>query len=386
MIDKKILVVILWLVCCAFFIYSSTNAQVLPTEAPKTETSTTTTETSPPPPQRIVSILRHAVDPQDNDMLQDVELIQPPQYTKQLTTLTTKKEKLTTHTPDIPEYFVFFCNVQWDQLVYDPYYQPRQDPPPIDNYFWTQTRALDRDVSIEMATNDPKTDTYISGTIHKHRFWEPDIVAQIKKRITSPHHVFVDVGANIGYFSALAAKRGANVYSFEAVWSNYGRMIATKERNNLPQWTCIHAVADAKPNYKLHLSSTSKKRNSGNFKIVNGGMETVLTTTVDTHVKDHVNLMKINVEGHEARVLAGSTRLICYYGVRAIVIDFTQDLRNSRDCDWRKLFDWLTKIGYDLKDIRERKFYRIWKAVGWFPRDNNILFVLPPGKERAHCL
>lgn len=283
----------------------------------------------------------------------------------------------------IPTWQVFFCNVEIPSSNVE--YTGYELNVPYQQQYWKEIFDLDRKQKFWISTNNPRTDRYISGTIHTGKLWEPDLVAQVHKRITNPQRVFVDVGAKIGYFSSLAAHRGAIVYSFEPVWGNYARMKLTKERNNFTSWKLYHNAADAVGGYTIRLSMASRSVNSGNFKISRSGREKAITTRVDDHVHKHVDLMKIDVEGYEAHVIMGATTLICHYGVDAIIIEFTQDLRTSPGCSWMKLFEWLHKVGYILKNTRENMVYLHWRGLGWKPRDANVVFVLRPGIARANC-
>lgn len=392
---KKLVIVVAWLLALFLLIKSGPlffgGKETPPALEPTTTTSILTTTTSKP-----MSILARAViEGKSSVGMKILEQSTHPRPTivKKKPLVTQRKIPVTKSTPttiittsslptSIPTWELFVC----DEIRYDSYPPEYERGPniPYEQQYWKEITDLDRHNKFWISTNNPRTDRYISGTIHNGKFWEPDIVAQIRRRITNRQQVFVDVGANIGYFSALAARRG-RVYSFEAVWSNYARMELTKERNNFKTWKMYHSAADAVSDQSVRLGMASRSVNSGNFKIGRGGRERSITTRVDDHVHEHVDLMKIDVEGYEARVIMGSTTLICHYGVNAIIMEFTNDLKNAPGCRWMELFQWLNRIGYVLKNMRENVMYLHWRGLGWKPQGANVAFVLRPGLNRAKC-
>ena len=64
---------------------------------------------------------------------------------------------------------------------------------------------------------------YISKYIRAYNCWEPlttELILELFKQKTTDT-VFVDIGANVGYFSMLAASKNIPVVAFEPVESNF---------------------------------------------------------------------------------------------------------------------------------------------------------------------
>lgn len=59
----------------------------------------------------------------------------------------------------------------------------------------------------------------VSRTLELYGVWEREETAQIAQRL-QPGDVFLDFGAHIGWFTLLAAKRGATVHAFEGDLQN----------------------------------------------------------------------------------------------------------------------------------------------------------------------
>ncbi len=53
---------------------------------------------------------------------------------------------------------------------------------------------------------------FISGYLFKKGIWEPSITMQVQRELTKyPQAMFLNIGANIGYYSLLAASMGHHV-------------------------------------------------------------------------------------------------------------------------------------------------------------------------------
>lgn len=290
----------------------------------------------------------------------------------------------------IPTYSVYFCNAHDVQYLTD--YTDQEEDKPVGQVYWKTVHGIDAGrTKFDMALNNPKTDTYISGTIMSGQIWEPDVLSVVQTYVKGPESVFVDVGANIGYYSAMAATRGASVYSVEAVWPNYARMAMTRERLGSPEnWRMWRHAADMEEGRVVRLQVASRGKNAGNFKATTKLISNwypsshmyATTITLDQVVQEPVDLIKLDVEGQEAQVLAGATRLVCHYGVKAIVMEFTDDLRNNGQCEWRKLFQWLRTIGYRLYAANGVTPLD-WKLSRWSYRGSNVLWKRM--KDRVQC-
>lgn len=149
--------------------------------------------------------------------------------------------------------------------------------------------------------------------------WEPDLTTYVRDSL-QPGDVFIDVGANIGYFSALAARSvgsQGSVVAIEASPSVFQSLTETVAMNGVGQRVrCVNKAAAAAPGVLVLYSGPSK--NIG------------LTTTVESRGFEReaevealplddlltmdelrkARLIKIDVEGAEPDVLAGMQRVL----------------------------------------------------------------------------
>ena len=113
------------------------------------------------------------------------------------------------------------------------YNQPK---PPRPKSAKDVTRALNEDDSICRKTltarpfnvciyNDTE-DIYISKSLSTSGIWEPDVTAFLTKIFkTSETLTFIDIGANVGYFSLLAASFGVNAIAVEPIERNVAKLL-----------------------------------------------------------------------------------------------------------------------------------------------------------------
>ena len=122
--------------------------------------------------------------------------------------------------------------------------------------------------------------------------------------------VFLDVGANVGLYSLFAAhyakqaQRPINILAVEPDPENRRRLIDNAQANDVPLTLWPAAVSDTSE----RLSLQSHANNRGEIKLgQESGSETVSVTTLTeiiTHSElTHIDLMKLDIEGHDLRTL-----------------------------------------------------------------------------------
>jgi FkbM family methyltransferase len=154
--------------------------------------------------------------------------------------------------------------------------------------------------------------------------------------------VFVDVGANCGYFSLLAAGlTGASgrIFAFEPnppVFDELSRHVqlnSVGDRVRMFKLALSDARVEGVPLFvsplQSGLSTFITQRATSEQCFGRPGTVSVETVTFDEwrehESADHVDLMKIDVEGFEAQVLAGMIRSLRARRIRRIVCETTWD-------------------------------------------------------------
>lgn len=149
-------------------------------------------------------------------------------------------------------------------------------------------------------------------------YYEP-ITALVARQLVQPGGTFVDVGANIGFFSLVLAvgQPKLKLIAFEPNPRLYGLLRANAKANRLVQVICEPiALSDAEGSALLYLSTSNMSaslRSDFDYHPT-GASVTVRTTTLDRYfARNDIGgplLVKLDVEGHEESVFNGSRRVL----------------------------------------------------------------------------
>jgi FkbM family methyltransferase len=191
-------------------------------------------------------------------------------------------------------------------------------------------------------------------------------------RLLEPGDTFFDVGANVGFFSLLAARlvgREGRVVAFEAVPHIAARLAANARINGFSQIEVVGSAVGATPGRKaLHVTD-----HPGGATLAedSGAADIVSTTEVDVVSLDVLvesgsapspDVIKIDVEGYEAAVLAGMRRLLLEARPRLIVeLDAPSagQLADKRGALERELGE----LGYDVDALPDSYTGTNWHVV-----------------------
>ena len=164
--------------------------------------------------------------------------------------------------------------------------------------------------------------------------------------------VAIDVGANIGNHSVFFSKFFKKVYSFEPNPKTFKLLeINSKLSNN------IYVKKIGLSNKEVISNLLENKSNIGGSKLTNEKSEKTITiklTTLDQEInsiKEKINLLKIDVEGHEFEVIQGSKDTIKKF--RPIIV-FEQQLNDFPD-NFRKIQKFLVDLNYNQFGVIKRK-------------------------------
>lgn len=199
-------------------------------------------------------------------------------------------------------------------------------------------------------------------------------------RLIEPHWVILDVGANIGFWTvplARALKEFGQLHCFEPVPSNFRLLTANVERNCSATTVKMHQVGLSDRNGTAQISlreDFAKGAQTGNAAIVIDSDDSrfqcvqidvrMLDDLFDSLALKRLEFIKVDIEGHEDKFLAGAARVINQF--RPILFMEINDLYyERRGLDSTALFqDWLRAHSYvtavcgtspwRLDDLRDR--------------------------------
>ena len=158
---------------------------------------------------------------------------------------------------------------------------------------------------------------------------EPMMDMLIEKELL-PGDIVYEVGANIGFYSVIMAKKvgpSGKVFAFEPETVNFERLRVNTELNGLANlFPCPFAASSESRLLFLHRHST--EAGEGAHMIVREGGENtvpVFSFPLDELVSQFrlppPTVLKIDVEGHEGEVLSGMRRLLAARTIRVAFIE-----------------------------------------------------------------
>ena len=199
------------------------------------------------------------------------------------------------------------------------------------------------------------TDLIITPQLVVYRQWEPELTQLVWNSCRSDT-VFVDVGANIGYFTLLA---GSRIHA-----GGTGRVIAVEpnpeccaliERNLVINWSmcdvALHKVAVGAEKGEAWLASPADR--AANAHVSLSDEETtgerrfrVPLQPLDALVPEGlaVDILKVDVEGHELSVFRGAQRVVAQSPDIRVIMEWSQKQMAEAGVS-------VTAMQYELKSL-----------------------------------
>lgn len=141
------------------------------------------------------------------------------------------------------------------------------------------------------------------------------------------HHLkqndlFVDVGANVGHYTMLAAGIcGAEVIAFEPIPSTFLKLKKNLELNNLTQKVTAYNIGIGEEDAILNFTKNNDVMNSVALEHETDVVK-VHVKKIDDLLKDTIpTLLKIDVEGYEYFVLKGGSNILMNEKLKYIIIE-----------------------------------------------------------------
>ena len=182
---------------------------------------------------------------------------------------------------------------------------------------------------------------------------------ELVRQMLPPGGTFIDIGANEGLFSSLAAK----------VVGPSGLVIAVEPQGRLGDVLEINLSLNGSGNFRIYNAAISEvdggtveisltpTSNTGATSAVHKyrwsrKIETVPTRTVDALIVenklDQIDLMKIDVEGFELEVVKSAGQALADRKVKTLAIDYHQRILQARDVSVEAIHQRITEFGYGV--------------------------------------
>jgi FkbM family methyltransferase len=186
--------------------------------------------------------------------------------------------------------------------------------------------------------------------------WYEPQETQLASRLLRPGDVFVDVGANWGYFSLAAAHwvgpRG-RIVAFEPEPRLYGMLASNIAANRLTSIDARQIAVAAGPGSLSFVAFRADEGNWGRSHAAGPGVRTDFTCptvglddALDAAGVDRVRLVKVDVEGGEAAVLTGMRAGLAAGRYRYVLLECHPQLLAARGESERDCVQALLGAGY----------------------------------------
>lgn len=215
------------------------------------------------------------------------------------------------------------------------------------------------------------------GLVHGHRMWfgpgsecyldmtqgrwEPGVTRLLETAL-EPGMTAVDVGAHIGYFTLLAARRVGPtgcVYSFEPAPENYELLVRNISLNCYRHVIPVRQAVsdhDGKDILFLHPDSVAHSLHVQTFGQVQASIE-IATTTLDHYFSTQgwpsVHLVKLDIEGAEPEALDGMAQVLARNRGLKLILEFIPYVLRRTGRNPRAFLTRLERLGLRIELITD---------------------------------
>lgn len=199
---------------------------------------------------------------------------------------------------------------------------------------------------------------YIQRTIYFDMY--ETVETQWVEDLLKPGMTMVDAGANVGYYTLLAASLvgpSGRVFAFEPSRRIMKKLHRVVVRNNLHQVRCVAAgLSDVVSEGYLYEPPSRCRNDDPSISPYTSGMKRSLArfTTLDTLVTvdnlTTIDLLKLDIEGAELRAVVGGRDILATGKVRYVMCELNEDLLTLAGAGSAEVAQLIEGFGYELVD------------------------------------
>lgn len=195
-----------------------------------------------------------------------------------------------------------------------------------------------------------RADVAVSAHIIRNGIYEPHLTP-VFESYCRPGMTVVDIGANLGYYTMLASRLvgpAGRVVAVEPNSENCRLLLLSKLLNDAANADLLPVALDDHRGWSYFSTAlgTNGSLLNGDLAIADGRGFVVPTFTLDELVEGPVDLIKIDVEGAEFRVISGARRIITAYRPVVITEFSCHMLAAVSGCSPAAYLSWFTDLGY----------------------------------------
>lgn len=206
---------------------------------------------------------------------------------------------------------------------------------------WRRHHNTSRQVSIAGYSAEFQIETQHDFRII-HDLSERDVLNDLLAKLT-PDDTFWDVGANIGLYSCLAGKVGADIVAIEPDESVRSMVQRNLQTNQLDGDVLPYGLSDTKKTFAEDLN-TDRDPSKTTIEAVDGEQ------LIAEDMAPKPTVIKIDIEGMELSALRGLSQVID--DVRLIYVEIHPEQLRARDESQEEVEEWLRERGYSLSVVQ----------------------------------
>lgn len=213
------------------------------------------------------------------------------------------------------------------------------------------------------------TQDFIQKTIFITGRWD-DEVGNVIRSTLKAGDVFVDIGANVGYFSLLASQCCGQVISFEPnpkCLMQLNENIALNKRTNIDVRPI--GLADACGKAEFHIGDAANI-GGGSLRKSSGEKFSIQLDTMDAQLAgQRIRLIKIDIEGAEVLALKGASKLLSRVDAPDVICEVSENSLKQMGSSKEDLFQMMALYGYKNRIISQIRKSNLTDEVPFFQYD-----------------
>ncbi len=221
----------------------------------------------------------------------------------------------------------------------------------------------------------------LNTTLGARLFYFGDYESQdIKKclQMLNRGSVFLDIGANIGFYSLSAAIKGATVYAFEPnseAFSDLEHNIASNPELNIKAFNIACSDHDGEIGFTIATDSAYSSIHDTaydwqHWKIQKSRQVTVPSKKIDTLVDElkieRIDYCKIDVEGGELNVLRGALDTLSQKLIKVLQVEIDISTYQGAGYQTQDLIELLKTYDYYTDSESLKKIYKLKSSGNFF--------------------
>ena len=196
-------------------------------------------------------------------------------------------------------------------------------------------------------------DNSVSEPMIRNREYEPE-VTRVLRDVIRPGMTVLDIGANVGFFTALSAGlvgKSGRVIAVEPNSENCRLILRTAEINqydNVELLPIALAETNGWSHFVNHLGSNGSLAGVSESELVVGWGQIVPVLRGDDLIEGSIDVVKMDVEGAEARVVRGMAGLIEKHRPVVVTEASEEMLKRVSDCSLTDYLKWFEERNYSV--------------------------------------